>query len=155
MTSSIGSYSNATNLFFFSNCSKNSFKQTLLSADYKFNSNNLSWWHFCIYFYILKNCNQNLLNEFPSVTICIDFSKISVSWTILFSCSTMSISHRFIFNFSWMQCNTIIQNNHLIINLLNYFIRLVQFSFQYVLLSVVNCKKVMVVNFVWQLQVKW
>ena len=35
MTSSLGAYTNATNMFYFSNCSINSFKQTLLTPDYK------------------------------------------------------------------------------------------------------------------------
>jgi hypothetical protein len=35
MTPSLGSYSNGTNLFYFSQCSINSFKNTLLTTDKK------------------------------------------------------------------------------------------------------------------------
>ena len=36
MTSSVGSYTNATNSFYFSNCSITSFKKTILTSDFKF-----------------------------------------------------------------------------------------------------------------------
>ena len=36
MTPAVGAYSNGTNLFYFSQCSINSFKETLLTPDKKF-----------------------------------------------------------------------------------------------------------------------
>ena len=48
MTSSVGAYTNSTNMFYFSNCSIISFKQTLLTSDYKYVVYNFSWKIFLI-----------------------------------------------------------------------------------------------------------